>query len=225
MFAILFTNKMDGFYSIVVSFPTVIFSLLLVVSIFYWLITFLGVIDFDILDVDTADAGADGGFDGNHSVNGVAGLLMKAGLNGVPLPIIVSFIAIIGWVASYYSVYFSYKVIPSAFVFIIDIIIFLISFFLSVVLTAQAIKPLRKLFKQADQHVEKTIVGQVAIVRTGRVDRNFGEATVEDGGAGLIVKVRPYKDESFRRGDRVVLLEYIAEEGLYRVISESEFSN
>jgi hypothetical protein len=53
----------------------------------------------------------------------------------------------------------------------------------------------------------------------------FGEATVEDGGAGLIVKVRAFKDEVFARGDKVVLLEYIEAENIYKVISEQEFSN
>ena len=34
----------------------------------------------------------------------------------------------------------------------------------------------------------KHIIGQVAVVRSSRVDERFGEATMEDGGAGVAVK-------------------------------------
>lgn len=220
MFAVLLTDKMDGFYAIVTSFPTVIFTVMLLVSIFYWLISFLGVIDFDALDVDAA---ADSAGDGT-GINGIAGLAMKLGLNGVPLPIIVSLISGIGWLFSYYSVYFLAKLLPVALMYLVGILIFSAALYLATLLTAQIIKPLRKLFKQADQFIEHNIVGQVAIVRTGRVDQKFGEASVADGGAGLVVKVRAYKDEVFKRGDRVVLLEYVNSENHYKIIAESEFT-
>ncbi len=218
MFAILFTDKMDGFYAIITSFPTVIFTVMLLVSIFYWLISFLGVLDFDVLDADVGD-GVDAGAN-----NGIAGLAMRLGLNGVPMPIIVSLISGIGWFISYYSVYFVSRLLPTTLVYVIGIGIFIFSLYVAVRLTAIIIKPLRKLFKQADQYIERSIVGSVATVRTGRVDEKFGEASVEDGGAGLVVKVRPYKNEEFKRGDRVVLLEYIKEQGFYKIIHESEFN-
>ena len=216
MFAILFSKEMDGFYSIVLAFPTIIFSLLVIVSIIYWLVAFLGAVDVDVLDADLGDGG------GN---NGVAGLAMKLGLRGVPLPIVVTLVALTGWLVSYYGIYFSKRYVPSSLFLLAQLGVFILSVFFSVKLTAIFIKPLRKLFKIADQQVEKTIIGQLAIVRTGRVDENFGEATVEDGGAGLVVKVRPYKSQKFERGDRVILLEYIEDQGLYKIIHESEFIN
>lgn len=215
MFAILLSDKMDGFYSIVTSFPTVIFSVFLIVSIFYWLISFLGVIDIDVLDAS----------DGDMGVNGVAGLAMKLGLNGVPLPIIISLVSVSAWFISYYTVHFAYPFIPGFYEPFAGVTVFVLSLYIATLVTAQVIKPLRKLFKQADQYIEKSIVGQVAIVRTGRVDKSFGEANVEDGGAGLIVKVRSYKDEVFARGDKVVLLEYLESENIYKIISESDFSH
>ncbi len=215
MFAILLTDKMDGFYSIVTSFPTVIFSVFLIVSIFYWLISFLGVVDIDVLDTDLADGDVGG--------NGVAGLAMKLGLNGVPLPIIISLVSATGWFFSYYIVYFAFPFVPDFFEPFVGIAVFLAALYAAIVVTSQVIKPLRKLFKQADQHIEKTIVGQIGVVRTGRVDKDFGEATVEDGGAGLLVKVRSYKDEVFERGDRIVLLEYVESKNIYKVVSESDF--
>ena len=95
--------------------------------------------------------------------------------------------------------------------------------YLAVLVTGQIIKPLRPLFQKAQTQTTKHILGQVAVVRTARVDKDFGEAELEDGGAGLILKVRATGDASFERGDRVVLLEHRPEENVYRVISEEEF--
>ena len=62
------------------------------------------------------------------------------------------------------------------------------------------------------------------MVRTSRVDNDFGEAVLEDGGAGLILKVRSTGDATFVKGDRVVLLEHLKNENVYRVVSEAEFA-
>ena len=67
------------------------------------------------------------------------------------------------------------------------------------------------------------MLGQTAIVRSSKVDQFSGEANFDDGGAGLIVKVRAMGDSQFVRGDKVVLLEYMAEQNIYRVVSEAEF--
>jgi hypothetical protein len=91
-------------------------------------------------------------------------------------------------------------------------------------ITAFIIRPLRPLFKRAQQQTEKYVIGQSAIVRTSVVDNSFGEAILEDGGAGLIFKVRTIGNESFVKGDKVVLLEYIKEKNIYRVVSEEDFS-
>ena len=93
----------------------------------------------------------------------------------------------------------------------------------AVMITAQIIKPLRPLFKSAQQQTIKHILGQTAVVRSSRVDSGFGEAVLEDGGAGLLLAVRSTGETTFKRGDRVVLLEHIKEQGVYRVISEEEF--
>lgn len=227
MFAILVSDKMDVFYENITSFPTVIFTVFLILCFFYWIIAVLGLIDFDFLDFDLPDGDVDLGVnDSLDNVNVLAGLLLKLGLNGVPFPIVFSIITVLGWLICYYAVYFTFPLVPGSFLeFIVGIPIFVGSLYLAAMITAKIIKPLRPIFRAANQEVQKTILGKIAIVRTARVDKTFGEATVEDGGAGLIVKVRSFKDETFARGDRIVLLEYVKEENIYKVISETEFSD
>ena len=84
-------------------------------------------------------------------------------------------------------------------------------------------RPLRPLFHKVEAISSKSVLGQVAVVRSGRVTASHGEAVLEDGGAGLILRVRADEALGFKRGDRVVLLEYLAAEHAYRVITEEEF--
>ena len=227
MFAIFFSDVMDPFYKNVVSFPTVVFTVCIVFCLFYWLIAVLGLIDFDFLDFDIPDGDVDFGPDsGVDNVGVLAGLLMKLGLVGVPFPIVFSILSIIGWFISYYAVYFIFPWIPEGpLQFLAGIPMLLVTLYLTALITGKIIKPLRPVFQATNQEVQKQIIGKEAVVRTSRVDANFGEATVEDGGAGLIVKVRSFRDETFQRGDTVVLLEYIETENVYKVIAKNEFIN
>jgi len=227
MFAILLSEGMNPFYQNIASFPTVIFSFLLTIVILYWVVAVLGLVDMDVLDFDIPEA--DSGLEASANTelttpDVLAGLMLKLGLYGVPVTIIISFISLIGWLCCYYLVYFLLGFIPEGvFRYLAGIPILLVSLFVSVMVTAVLIKPLRPFFKKAQQHTEKLVLGQVATVRTSKVNSGFGEATLEDGGAGLILKVRATGDEEFKRGDRVVLLEYVKDENTYRVISEQEF--
>lgn len=209
------------------NFPTIIFTIFLVISVLYWISAMFGLVDLNVLDVDVPEvdghmslnAHGDGGFP-----ESLAGILMRLGLNGVPLTIVITFLALIGWAISsllsrYSGVLFGYGWIR----FITGIPIFIGSLYVAVLLTAQIIKPLRVLFSKLDQNVQKTIMGQTAIVRSSRVDSSMGEAFLDDGGAGLILKVRARNDQIFSNGDKVVLLEYDANKNSYIVISEAEF--
>jgi hypothetical protein len=222
VFAILLTEGMNPFYQNITSFPTAIFTFFLVLAAFYWVIAVLGIVSTDILDFDLPEADTDGNFE-NASV--LAGLMMKFGLYGVPVTIILSLITLFGWMISYYGVYFVFSVIPSGFLEdLAGIPIFIGSLYVAVLITAVIIKPMRSLFKNAFKETIKYVLGQVAVVRTSRVDENFGEAVMQDGGAGLILKVRSEKGVTFSKGDKVVLFEYLKEKNVYRVISQDEFN-
>ncbi|BFM18102.1 hypothetical protein R50073_42850 [Maricurvus nonylphenolicus] len=224
MFAILLSDQMDPFYQNITSFPTVFFTFFLLLSVFYGLFAVLGLLDLSVIDIDVPEAEYSPA-DGLSAASVLGGLLLRLGLNGVPLPIIVVLISLFGWFLSYYGVYFFIGYDPVAFTkYLFGVPIFFISLFVSAFLTGLILKPLRPVFQAMDQEVEKKVIGRVGVVRTTTVSKTFGEASVEDGGAGLIVKVRSYNDEEFKRGDRVVLLEYVEAEHVYRVISEQEFN-
>jgi hypothetical protein len=218
---------MHDFIQVIAAFPTAIFTFVLGVALLYWVCAILGFIELDVLDVDIPD------IDGHMVLNShqhhsfgesFAGLLMRFGLNGAPVTIIISLVALFGWLISYYPSYVLFHFFGHNFVhFILGVPIFGFALYVAVVITAVCLKPMRILFAKAEQETIKRVLGQVAIVRSSRVDNLFGEAAFDDGGAGLIIKVRALGEQRFQRGDRVVLLEYSAQENIYRVISEQDF--
>lgn len=218
MFDALNSGTMQPFYQNVFSFPTVFFTFFLLLSMFFWLLAVVGFMGLDSLDVDLPDADADVG-----DIGLLAGVLIKYGLNGVPTTIIVSLISLIGWLICYYGDHFLLRPIETSWLqFILGIPVLLVSLYVATLLTAQIIKPLRKVFITNVTN-NKTIIGQVLVVRTSRVDETFGEATFNDGGAGLTLKIRATAGNEFKTGDRVVAYEYLKDQNVYRVISEDEF--
>ncbi len=232
MFAILFTEAMDPFYKIILTFPVIVFTGLLILFVFFGLIAVLGLIDLDFLNFDSPDIdagidGLDGGADGLTSSHVLAGIMMRLGLVGIPMPLVFFLVSLFGWITSFLVVEYTFDYIPDGIIqYIVGAALFIAVLYFSAFITGKMLNPFREFFQTAHQEVQKQIVGQVGVVRTSKVDNTFGEAVVNDGGAGLIVKVRSYKKgEEFIRGDRIVLLEYIAEENIYKVISEKEFKN
>ena len=228
MFAMLLSEKLDPFYQNIGSFPTLIYTILLVVCVIYWLGAVLGLVDMDILnldldslDLDTADMNPDT----PHSTPDVlAALLLRFGLMGVPVTISLSILVLIGWLLCYYAVHFLFGFIDTTLIrYAAGIPVIFVTLYLSAHITGVLIKPLRPLFKITAQETTRQVLGQTAIVRTSRVDNEFGEVTVDDGGAGLILKARTTGSDRFEKGDRVVIYEKISKQNIYRVISEKEF--
>ncbi len=227
---------MENFISNIASFPTVLYTVLLAVCIVLILITIIGAADLDIdgldVDIDGLDVDADLNADvdietGNMSgaTNLLTGFLVKYKLVGVPITITLTLLTCIGWLMSYYIVHFFVPFERGSMMrYLVGLPIFLGTLFASAKLTGVLISPIRKALKDADKQKEKLIIGQTATVRSSKVDASFGEALLDDGGAGLILKIRTDGTEEFKTGDKVVVFEMLDKSNaIYRVISEEEF--
>lgn len=229
---------MSEFLHGVLSFPTVIFSFFLCLCFILWLLTAVGLlgfesgeIDLDLdVDINVGDMGshADIG-DVGHGVSAEAGhavgLLTRFGLNGVPITLVISFLSLFGWIVSYLLQIFLLNYISVSVIYYpLGFAIMVGALVVSVYLTAQICKPLRaSVFKSQESISVRHFIGRVVTVRSSNVSMKYGEAVMDDGGAGLILRVRAEDSLGLKRGDQVVLLEYLVDVEAYRVISEDEF--
>ena len=203
----------------ILAYPVLPYTMLFALVLLYWLIAALGLVDIEAFDIETPELDIDG-----EGVEGFAGLLVRLGLNGVPLTVAITFIAFYGWgliaiVCLFWGVFINGFLME----LLLGTPILLAVTYVAIRLTAVSIRPLRKFFKRVEQYTEKRLIGQPCVIRTSKVTESFGEANFDDGGAGLILKVRAPEEKGFKNGDTVILLEHLEHEDAYRVISEDEF--
>lgn len=193
---------------IALSFPAVLFTVLLGAAVVYWLFVILGALDTDVfggseLDVDgAADAGEAG------DAGGGAGLLSALGLNRVPLTVSISLLALFAWVLCVLLAYYLGglgHLLPG---WLLGIAILVGSFLLAVPLTSLACRPLAPLFDVPQAKSRADYVGQVCTVTTGRVDAKFGQARIEDDGNVLLMQVRCDRDNEFTRNAQALIIDY-----------------
>lgn len=205
---------MDLFVDIALSFPTVVLSVLLTVLLGYWLLSLLGLFDLEAMESAVLP-------DGDAlEVGGLSGLLMKLGLDGVPLTLIFTVIVLLAWLGCYFIDYGLLRQWPEgALRSTIAWLAAPVCLVAAVPFAGLLIQPLRPLFRKVRAPDEVSLLGRTAIVRSPAVDEARGQAEIDDGGAGLILQIRAPAGR-FVRGDRVVLVEYVATSNAYRVIAE-----
>ncbi|MGP9689580.1 hypothetical protein ACT3TH_10505 [Psychrobacter sp. AOP22-C1-C5] len=198
-------------------YPTVIFTGLVMFVTLYWVVSLLGMTDMDTVDI--GESGGDADIANLSSTGFFTGLMLKFGLYGVPLIIILSLVSLIGWVLSYLYTSFLHQNFDSGllyYVFGTGALIFVLV--ISMWLTGMIIAPIRKNIANIPKRNAASNLGKIAIVRTLSVTNEHGEAELSDGGAGLILKIRSETQDSLlKKGDEVVLVEYIAAANIYRV--------
>ncbi|WP_367108422.1 hypothetical protein [uncultured Psychrobacter sp.] len=198
-------------------YPTFVFTGLVMFVTLYWVVSLLGMTDMDT--VEFGESGGDADVSNLSSTGFFTGLMLKFGLYGVPLIIILTLISLIGWVLSYLYTSFLHQYFDSGvlyYVFGTGALIFVLV--VSMWLTGVIISPIRKNIAKIPKRNAISNVGKTAIVRTLSVTDKHGEAELNDGGAGLILKIRPDMNEnSLKQGDKVVLVEYLNEANVYLV--------
>ncbi|MCG3873245.1 OB-fold-containig protein [Psychrobacter sp. Ps7] len=198
-------------------YPTIIFTGLVMFVTLYWVVSLLGMADMD--SVDLSESGGDADVSTLSSTGFFTGLMLKFGLYGVPLIIILSLISLIGWLLSYLYTSFLHQYFDSGvlyYLFGTGALIFVLV--VSMWLTGIIISPIRKNIAKIPKRNSSNNVGKIAVVRTLSVTDKHGEAELNDGGAGLILKIRSdTNDGLLKQGDRVMLIEYLDEANTYRV--------
>jgi hypothetical protein len=215
-----------AFLALVTTFPVVIYTVLLGAAIIYWLFVMVGAIHLDsgdgaadgLLDgadgghhVDAGDAGGDTGGDadagGDHgdvgdAPGGLAGMMAALKLRSVPVTIVFSLLALFSWIFSIIGVEIG---MTST---VLRVLALVVAPILALFPTSVMVLPFANLFLVVKAVKSKDLVGKLCTIRTGTVTDRFGEATLEDGGAGVVVRVRVESGEKLMRGQQAVIVGY-----------------
>jgi hypothetical protein len=185
----------DAFLEAVLSFPTVIFTPVLVVVVGYWLVVIAGGADPD----GHHHHGADG--------HGFLGLL---GLSGVPISVVVSLLAAFAWFASLAGA----QLLPR-----LGAVVLAAALVLAWLCTRLAVLALRRVLPEVRGPSRADFLGLTCVIRTGRVTRDFGQAEVRVAdGSSAVVQVRQAGDDDLRAGTVALLYEVDPEGEFFWVV-------
>ncbi|MBD9479045.1 hypothetical protein [Pseudoxanthomonas sp. PXM02] len=208
---------MIEFLNTTLTFPTLLYSVLLAFCTVYWLLAATGIVDFDAVDGWLVTDG-----DGAEPT-AIAGMLAKLGLSGVPLMLVLTVLAIFGWLITYFAHLWLLQHLPDTVRWITGAGVLVAALLPGMLVTSVLLRPLASVIARLRPPVLPSVLGRAGAVISPHVDHAGGRAQFDDGGAGLILQVRALPGERFGRGDRVVLIEHLESENTYRVISEAAF--
>ena len=215
---------MSTFLQYALGFPTFIFGALLVFMLLYWVIAFMGLVDVDSIDHWVLFDGSDHAHGVEHSASALAGLLLKVGLGGIPLTVILTVLFLLSWLASYVMSHFvpavqGWTLVNIATGSAVAAAALVAGFFATVLV----LRPLRGIVnKIAPAEEPKVLLGRVGLVRSAVVNASQGYGSVDDGGGGLNLQMRSPERE-LTRGTEIVLIEHLPEHNAWRVVTKVEF--
>jgi hypothetical protein len=208
---------MEVFLSSIINYPTIIYTGCLAILCVSWLLTILGMLDFDAFDLDI-EVDSEAG-----DLSGFAGLLVTWGLAGVPLTLSFSILFLYAWVFSYLIMIFAAPIMVGLLLkIVVGSVILVATFAAGVLLTAKTIKPFCKYFDSGSTApTHHSLMGEIVTIRSTRVNLNVGEATHEKDGTSLILKVRSDVEYMLKKGDKAIISEYLEASNSYYVTPES----
>lgn len=190
---------MSAFFAAVLSFPTVVFTVMLAFFVLYALATLAGAADIEWLD------GALGVDDLSDSA--LENALDALGIAGIPMTVFLGMGSLFAWVASYTADRF----LPDT--TLIDSSIGVGAGVVGVLLSALTVRPLKPIFVEAPARSRNELVGKVCTIRSLQVNGDTGTAEVGD----VIAEVRCFRDNRLTIGSPAVVYDYDSEQGTYHV--------
>lgn len=200
---------MVSFLDAAVAFPTAVFTTLLAVVAFYWVLALLGLVDFDSGEMDV---------DADPDLSSLAGLMTAFGLQGVPFSIVVSLLVLLSWTLTCMGAMWLLALLPGSVpVYVGGSLLALASVSLAVPIAARIVKPLRGLFITHAAISNASLVGQHCKVLTLTVDEKSGRAEVLQRGANLNIRVWAHTPNPLARGSTARIVAYEEATARYRI--------
>lgn len=212
---------MISFIDAALAYPTMIYTALLGLVLFYWLLAMVGLVDFESGGIELESelqADADVG-----DLGTLASYLVALGINGVPFSIVVSLMVLISWTLSCLLGMWLLPLVPTTVLTLVaGTGVLLLCPVLALPVTARLIRPLRGLFVTHNAISNQALVGRTCKVLTTRVDQSFGRAEVSTRGAGVNISVWADEPNQLGKGSLARIVEYDPERQRYLIVPEAE---
>jgi hypothetical protein len=173
---------MTRFLDAALTFPTALFSFLLLVAIGYWVVVLLSVADPDPFEASDVDGGAEAG-------SGLVSVLTAAGLGGLPATVVLTALIALAW---FFSLAGSALVDgvrgPAPLRAVLWTALLPVALGGAWLGTRSLVVPLRRMLPDRPPPSRRDFVGRQCVVRTGEVGLDFGQAevTAADGSTAVI---------------------------------------
>ena len=232
---------MDPFLHALIAMPTAVYSGLLALVLLYWLSVIVGALDLDLLhlgghghvDVGHGGVGHGGaGHSGGHLPHGGAaghghdtavgahaahGFFEFLSLGQVPITITATGIVFLAWLQAM-ALDLGLRATVEPWVGHLLFAVLLAAVFVpAVIVTAYAVRPLRRVFTMHDEHGEASLVGRPVRITSLVVDQGFGTAAVAAQGPELLLNVVCREGVRLAKHDMAVVVEYLADRAVYVV--------
>lgn len=211
---------MTSFLDAALAYPTMIYTALLGLVLFYWLLAIVGLVDFEAggLEIE-ADLQADADV---SDLGTLAGYLVALGINGVPFSIVVSLMVLLSWVFSCLLGMWLLPLMPTALLSAVaGTAVLLLCPLFALPITARVIRPMRGLFVTHNAMSNQELVGRTCKVLTGRVDETFGRAEVSTRGAGVNISVWAETPNELVKGSVARIIDYDPDRQRYLIASDT----
>ena len=227
---------MDPFLHALIAMPTAIYSGLLALVVLYWLSVIVGALDLDLLHLGGhghLDAGHGGvGHGGGHVAHGGAaghghdtavgghaahGLFEFLSLGQVPITITATGIVFLAWLQAMALDLGLRSTLEPVLGHLPFAVLLAAVFVPAVVVTAHAVRPLRRVFETHDEHGESSLVGRPVRITSLAVDQGFGTAAVQAQGPELLLNVVCREGVRLAKHDMAVVVEWLPDRAVYVV--------
>lgn len=208
---------MISFLDAATSFPSVIYTVLLGVVLVFWLLSLVGIVDFDSGPVIEAELHADADADVDE-IGDLASYLVALGLNGVPFSVVLSLLVLVSWTITCLAAMWLLPLVPTSPLRIVaGLAVMLIALAVAIPVTARLIRPLRGLFVTHTAISNAALVGQPCKVLTASVDEKFGRAEVAMRGASVNIRVWAETPNTLGKGSLARILDYDTDAARYLI--------
>lgn len=190
---------MSDFLLHAASFPTVVFSVLVLLSLLYW-----GFVILSGLELDSSLEGSVAGSAETLEPGFASAWLGWIGVGRVPVGVVLTVWSLSGWILCYVSTRW---IIPEASGGIgLASLLGLGALIVSVPVTHLASARLGPLFASAPAEAREDLVGRSCRIDTGSVDLRFGQASLLEDGDWRVVQVRCSETGALKRGDEALII-------------------